>query len=91
MITSAHPVDGAVERCDCVHAARLCAHDEIRVGEVELVDLVELQCTEEQRKAHHDGRLECEDGADQLSDPRARDLRERAQHVDHFGGHEVGP
>src|SRR6266540_4070723 len=83
-------VDTAGERGDRLDCARLCAGDEIGVGEVDPVDLVDLERTKEQRRIDNDDRREADHGPDELCDSLSLHLVERLEYEDHLGDDKVG-
>ncbi|HEY5293909.1 MAG TPA: hypothetical protein VIJ70_00360 [Gaiellaceae bacterium] len=84
------PINGAIERCDLADAAYLGGCNEVCLGEIEPVDLVELEGAEQQRLIGHHDRRETDDRADELRDPAAVDLVERLEEADRLGDDQIG-
>ena len=84
------PVEGAIEARDGRAARALRARGEVCLCEVEAVELVYLESSQDQRLVDDDCRGEANDGADELGDPHAWDLLVRLEYEDDVREHEVG-
>ena len=71
-------------------AGRLGKGDEVGLGEVESVDLVDLDRSQEHGWVNGGDRLECQERADRLGDLLSWRLVERLEYVDGLCDHEVG-
>src|SRR5207249_4934572 len=82
-------VDCAVERCDRLDSGRFGACDEVGLSEVDSVDLVDLKCTEEQRRIDDHDRWEPDHRANELCDLLPLDLVEGLEDEDDLGDDQV--
>src|SRR5687767_13303481 len=83
-------VDAAVKGDDLADARRLGLSDQVRVGEVQAVDLVDLERAQQRGRIERLYRWQGNAGAHQRRDLRSLDLVERFEHVDALGEHQVG-
>src|ERR687888_1735407 len=85
-----HAVDRPVERGDHPDPRPLRLRDQVRLGEVQPVKLIDFQRSQQRRRVQdHDG-WERDDRAGQGGDPGPRHLEEGLQHVHDLGDHQVG-
>ena len=82
-------IDRAVERSHHADARALGARDEVGIGEVEAVHLVQLDGAIEQRAVHHADGAEREYGPQRLGDLEAGGLVEGLQHVGDLGKDQI--
>lgn len=79
------PVDCSIKRSDRLDTARLGAGDEIRLGEVDSIDLVDLKRAQEQRRIYDHDRREPDHRADQICDSLPLHCVEGLEDEDNLG------
>ena len=88
-LNGAHAIDGPVKRRDCSDACPLCAGDEVGLGEVETVNLIDLDGTEQQVLVDHSYRVECDDRTHHVGDVETVDLVIRLEYVHDLGNDKI--
>jgi hypothetical protein len=83
-------VDRSVEGDDLTQAARLGLGNEVCLGEVETIDLVDLQRAEEQRGIDGVDVRHCQGRSHEFGNASGLYLVEGLEHLDAFGEDEIG-
>ncbi len=81
----ADPIDGVGERGDAIDAGALGGGNEVRLGEVDAVELVDLHRAQQQRRIDGDHGAERDERPHRCGDLVAGSLVERLQDVDGLG------
>src|SRR5436190_5824893 len=84
------PVDRAVERCDRLDAGGFRVCDQVSLGEVDPLDLVDLERAQKQRLVDDDDGGKRHDRANELCDTPALELVEGLENVDDLRDDQVG-
>ena len=87
---AADPVEASVEGEDLAHAGDLGLGDQVGLGEVEAVGLMDLQRSQQRGRIDGDDRGEGDRGAHQLGGAGGLQPVHGLEHVDAFGEHQVG-